>query len=113
MELLLDLRSGELFMSRSYNFATVVAFVLTLGSAAGEVAAQYTGPVPIAQHTEKVAAPPPVDNQLIASVTGGASLNSGNTKAYTVTVGGHLGLIRGQNQLMLDVLGLVNATAAP
>ena len=46
-------------------------------------------------------------------MTGGATLNSGNTRAYTVTVGGHLGMIRGNNQLVLDVLGLINATRAP
>ncbi|MFT3926787.1 MAG: DUF481 domain-containing protein [Myxococcales bacterium] len=99
-------------MRRSYKFATLVAFVLSLANV-GQLEAQYSGPVAIKQHTESAAAePPPAQNQTVFNITGGAALNTGNTRAYTVTLGGHLGVIQGKNLLSLDALGLINASKA-
>jgi|GEM_PF-2753412 len=101
-------------MRRSCKIATFVAFALTLAGEVNQLEAQYSGPVAMAQHSESAAsAPPPVKNQTLVSITGGAALNSGNTRAYTVTLGGHLGYIHDRDQLTLDVLGLMNATKAP
>jgi putative salt-induced outer membrane protein YdiY len=67
--------------------------------------AQYTGPVAVAQHTETVAAPPSVPNQLLVNIAAGATLNSGNTKAYAANLGGRLNMIRHPHQLTVEVLG--------
>ena len=69
--------------------------------AAHGVAAQ---PAPVVQHSETVAAPPPVKNLVSASLTAGATVNTGNTKSYGANVGGRFGLVRKVHQLTLEML---------
>lgn len=97
-------------MLRSYKFAPLVALALTLLGEVSTVAAQPAGPVAIKQHTEAITiAPPPAKNHFLGNIVGGAALNSGNTRSYTVTLGGHLEWVHHKHQLMFDALGLVNA----
>ena len=83
------------------------AFVLALPTT--QAAAQ---PVPVAQHTEAVAAPPPVLDQLTVNMAAGATLNAGNTEAYAGNAGGRLGLIRHPHALTVEALGTLGYTKA-
>ncbi len=99
-------------MQRSGRIVAAAGFTLALGWG-NALEAQATGPVAVAQHTEAVVlAPPPVTNQVTASITAGATINSGNTDAYTGNAGGRFGLIRGSHQFTAEVLGTLGALKA-
>jgi putative salt-induced outer membrane protein YdiY len=79
------------------------AFGVALSAAAVE--AQATGPVAVAQHTEALAPPPPVEAQTLVNLAAGATLNGGNTEAYAANGGGRLSVIRHPHQLNVELLG--------
>lgn len=62
-------------------------------------------PIVIQTTPEKVAVRPTVSDQKIVNIAFGATVNGGNTKSYAGNLGGRFGLIRDQQQLMVEALG--------
>jgi putative salt-induced outer membrane protein YdiY len=85
--------------------ALAIAVFCAALSGAAPASAQHTGPIAIAQHTEAVAAPPAVEDQMLVNIAAGATLNGGNTESYSANAGGRLSLIRRPHQLSLEALG--------
>lgn len=101
-------------MLRFHKIAPCAMFVFTLFAGVGELSAQPTGPVEVKQHTETVTVgAAPTDNQVLVQITGGAALSSGNTRSYTVTLGGQFGLFRKNHQLSVNALGMITAAKPP
>jgi hypothetical protein len=104
-------RAGTRPPRRTRHAAWGAALALLMGASA-TAQAQYTGPVAISQHTEGAAAPAPDarPNQLAGNITGGVTANTGNTRAYSATLGGRLFVIRDPHMFTLEALALVVAT---
>jgi Protein of unknown function, DUF481 len=62
-------------------------------------------PIVINQTPEKLAVRSKINDQRLVNIAFGATINGGNTKSYAGNLGGRFGLIRADNQLMLEALG--------
>ncbi len=95
-------------MAANKKYLIAACGVLFVAAFAVPGAAQ--APVPIAQHTETMTGPAPVQDQLTIQAALGATLNGGNTQAYAGNAGGRLGWINMPNQLTLELLATMAYT---
>lgn len=65
-------------------------------------------PITVNTNPEKVAVRSKLTDQKLFNIAFGATVNGGNTQTYAGNLGGRFGLIRENNQLMLEALGTLS-----